>query len=173
MDMETEITERMLKTEFFGGAWDKLESKTQNLLVEVEIDSGKNQIADMVRNICLILQMELEATFLPLSVIARQTDSSLALDNMGKALEAFPATRTYIDSLKIRSEDKTFLKEQLPDYLRKVIRCQTYFGKELPRRDELVMLKESTELRKNLLGIGTKGILPQLAAIKGVLRSHK
>lgn len=175
--METEIAkvQEILKRDFFGGLWDNLESKTQQLLAQIEVHSNTNRIADMARDIRPVLELELAATFPLLAPMADHPDRHLVLTRMKKALEEYPVTRGYIDGLKIRSEDKAFLKDQLPDYLRRVIDCGDYFKEDSYQGDEVKhsrMAAEALDIRKNLLGIGCEGILQRLATIKKVIHSY-
>ena len=128
-----------------------------------------------MENISHIIELEVKATMPLLSPLADFPDRHKKLVKLKEAIEQYPITRSYIDSFKVRGEDKSFLMETLPDYIGKVILCMNYFQKDESQRNADKydnMVDAAINLRKYLLGIGREGILPKLVNVKRILVSY-
>ena len=166
---------KMLQRDYFADIWNCLENETHQLLVKMEDCVNSDQIGEMIGIIDQILEVELASVFPLLSPLSSIASADPVLTRIKKALEEYPVTREYIDNFKIRSEDKIFIKEQLPDYLKRVVNCNNYFVSEVAQIDESkysCRVEDAMDIRRNLLGIRRKGILPRLAMIKRILNSY-
>ena len=173
----TETRER-LKRDYFFGLWEVMKGKTQELLISIEVAWIHGDLGHMANEIRRMLEVELPAIFPFLEPVIERSDSRLILTRMKDGLLTNRLVRASVDGLRIQKRDKIWIHDQLPRFLSNVIAARNYFEKDehIPvkgahRNREMVDKAES--MHRELLGIGTEGVLPQLLRVKKASRGGK
>jgi len=166
----TETKER-LKRDFFPDLWEELERKAQEILVDAEMQWMHHRADNMVKEIRHVLELELPTVFPFLRPTISRSDSRLILTRMKEELLKNDWVRASIDGLKIDRCEKEWARDELPEFLQKVIETRNYFekeqhlsGKGASRHRE--MIEKAVSIHRELLGIGCEGVLPRLMKIK-------
>jgi hypothetical protein len=165
----TETKER-LRRDFFGDLWEEIGKKTQDILVDAEIEWMHSRLDNMVKEIRQLLEVIFVDVFPFLERTAQQKDRRLILTRIRDELRENQA-RDSIDRLKIDNSDKIWIKDEMAKFLHTVIDARNYFEKErhLPgkKSDKYQGMKEKAiSIHNKLLGIGCEGVLPRLMRIK-------
>lgn len=171
-------TKERLKRDFFRNTWDELMEEAQKILVDAEIQWMHNRPDNMVKEIRPLLELMLPVVFPFLRSTIEQRDSHLILTRMKHELLTNKVVRASIDGLKIDIHDKKWGKDELPEFLQRVIDTRNYFEKEqhLPSKKSdknLEMAERAVSIHNELLGIGCGGVLPRLLKIKQAAGSKK
>jgi len=171
----TEIKER-LRRDFFGDLWEEIDKKTQDILVDAEIEWAHSRLDNMVKEIRQVVEIMLVNIFPFLEYTIRQSDGHLIIWRIREAIEKNPEIRATIDGLKIVNHDKIWIKDELIKFLREVNHVRNYFEKDqyLPgkKSDKYQEMKEKAiSIHNKLLGIGCEGVLPRLMRIKKTISS--
>jgi len=172
-----EIKER-LKRDFLRSFWEEMDGKTQEILVDAEMQWVHNMPDNMVREIRPMLELTLPSVFPFLETTIVHRDSRLILTRMRDELLTNRVVRASIDGLRIDNRDKAWVKDELPKFLQKVIDTRNYFEKEqhLPSKKSgknLEMTEKAVSIHRELFGIGCEGILPRLMKIKRTISPKK
>lgn len=178
-----DATERMetkerLKRDFFGDLWEETDEKAQEILVDAEIEWIHNRPDKMAREIRPLLELILPAVFPFLEHTIQQSDGRLILTRMRDELRTNRVIRALINGLRMGARDKEWVKNELPEFLQKVIGARNYFEKEQhlsgkKSRKYLEMTEMAKTIHNELLGIGCEGVLPRLMKIKQAAHQRK
>jgi len=172
-------TEERLKRDFLCDLWEEMDEKTQDILVDAEMQWEYRRPDNMVKEIRPMLELVLPSVFPFLEPTIRQKgDRRLILTRMTYELLKNKIVRASIDGLKIDNHDKEWVKDELPKFLQKVIDTRNYFEKErhLPSRGsnkDVEMTEKAVSIHTELLGIGCEGVLPRLMKIKQAAHRRK
>ena len=174
--IERTMTKERLKRDFLRALWEEMDEKIQELLVDAEIEWVHNRVANMVKEIRQLLELSLPSVFPFLQSMTQQRDKRLILTRMRAELSTNKVVRASIDGLKIDSSDKQWAKDELPDFLQKVIHARNYFEKEQHLSGKgsdkhREMMENAVAIHRELLGIECRGELPRLIRIKKATRS--
>jgi len=170
----TETGER-LNRDYFSGLWEVMKGKTRELLISIEIAWIHRNLGHMANEIRRMLEVELPAIFPFLEPAIDRSDHRLILTRMKDELLTNKVVRASVDGLRIHDRHKIWIRDQLPEFLSNVIAARNYFEKDehLPikrshRNQDMIDKAES--IHRELLGIGTEGVLPQLLRVKKASR---
>jgi hypothetical protein len=165
-----DIRER-LKRDFLQTYWEEIDSNTQEILLDAEMEWVHNRPGNMACDIRPMLERVLLSVFPFLKSTLTQRDNHMVLTRIRDYLQTKPVVQALIDGLPIDSRDKAWAKDDLPKFLQKVLDTRNYFEKEqhlLDRKSRkyLEMMETAISIHRELLGIGCEGMLPRLMRIK-------
>jgi hypothetical protein len=167
--LERMETSERLKRDFLRDLWNEMDKKTQDILVDAEIQWMHGRPDNMVKDLRPMLELILPSVFPFLKPTANQHDDHLILTRMRDALQKNRMVQASIDGLKLNDCHKTMIKH-LPVFLQKVIDARNYFEKEQhqPRGDarRQSYIETATAIRDELLGIRCYGVLRCLMEVK-------
>jgi len=164
-------TRERLKRDFFGDLWEETDEKAQEILLDAEIEWIHSRPDKTAKEIRPLLELILPAVFPFLEHTIQQSNGRLILTRMRDELKTSRVIRALINGLRMSARDKEWVKNELPEFLQKVIRVRNYFEKEQhlsgkKSREYLVMTEAAKTMHNELLGIGCEGVLPRLMKIK-------
>lgn len=164
-------TKERLRRDFFGDLWEETDEETQEILLDAEIEWIHSKPDKMAKEIRPLLELILPAIFPFLEHTIQQSDGRLILTRIKDELKTNRVIRASINGLRISARDKEWVKNELPEFLQKVIHTRNYFEKEQhlsgkKSREYLEMTEIAKTIRNELLGIACEGVLPRLMKIK-------
>ncbi len=164
-------TEERLKRDFLCDIWEEMDEKAQDILVDAEMQWEYRRPDNMVKEIRPMLELILPSVFSFLEPTIKQSDGRLILTHMRDELRTNRVVRASINGLRMDVRDKEWVKNELPDFLQKVIDARNYFEKEQHLSSKksykyLQMTEKAVAIHRELLGIGCEGVLPRLMKIK-------
>jgi len=164
-------TKERLRRDFFGDLWEEMDEKAQEIILDAEVEWIHNRPGKMAKEIRPLLELILPAIFPFLEHTIQQSDGRLILTRIKDELKTNRVIRASINGLRISARDKEWVKNELTEFLQKVIHARNYFekeqhlsGKKSPKH--LKMIEMAKTIRNELLGIGCEGVLPRLMKIK-------
>lgn len=166
-EKDKQEAETRLRKDFFEDSWVKLDKKTRDYLIEAEGHWEKNEFKDMLDDYRQAMECELSAMF-PLLKSAFQKDDYLALKQMAFEMTNNDMIRQTITKRLRRQQEQNFILKDIPSFAVKLGDTRNDFvhpKREGPNPD----INKAKSLRKQLLGIDQKGVMPYLAWLKQLL----
>lgn len=165
--------EERLQRDFFGKSWDNLEQATRKHLANAELHWDEGQFGDMIRDYRFALENELPKLFQDvlgqdfLGNFNKQNienrDTPLLLSFITNELTK-TNNRLHIQRKKPHTTPRDEILIELVNFLPSFMRTRG-ISEHLDTSGE-VSLDDSKIFRNRLLGIGCKGIFPQIAIMK-------